>query len=336
MLRTIQIITLIQGIFLIFILFRRKGDYKNVNFWLLLGCIVSIMLYALGDDDFNLIVANANWYVFHVPLVVTLFFLLIRYHNSDNDFFRKKDYLYFIPYVLYVIIQSIEASVDNSLNYFIKIAEAPIIFVIFFYMGYIIYDSIKHKKGTWMLYFIIPYAIVNMLEAFSFVMDKQDVFSYMESYGVIGLSTLLLYFILFKLITAPKSVLPKANTKAYKASNLNKNKIEEYKAELITLMEKEKLFMDSNITVNQVAQKMGVPRQYLSEVLNVYLKSNFQDYVNKYRAKEFVECLKNDKFKSYTIMGIASEVGFKSKSSFNTTFKKLYGVTPSEFKKGLL
>jgi AraC-like DNA-binding protein len=57
--------------------------------------------------------------------------------------------------------------------------------------------------------------------------------------------------------------------------------------------------------------------------------------MNKYRAEEFVECLKDEKFKNYSIMGIANEVGFKSKSSFNTTFKKIYGVTPSEFKKTL-
>ncbi|MDD7888125.1 AraC family transcriptional regulator, partial [Flavivirga sp. 57AJ16] len=88
-------------------------------------------------------------------------------------------------------------------------------------------------------------------------------------------------------------------------------------------------------TVNLVAQRMGIPRQYLSEVLNVYLKSNFQDCMNKYRAEEFVACLKDDRFRNYSIMGIANEVGFKSKSSFNTTFKKIYGVTPSEFKKTL-
>src|SRR5690606_31406938 len=138
--------------------------------------------------------------------------------------------------------------------------------------------------------------------------------------------------ILFKLVVSPKSVLPKADTRAYKTSSLSKSKAEAYKRGFLRLMDKEKLFTDGNITVDQVAQKMGIPRQYLSEVLNVYLKSNFQDYMNKYRAEEFVECLKDDKFRNYSIMGIANEVGFNSKSSFNTTFKKIYGDTLSAYK----
>jgi AraC-like DNA-binding protein len=204
------------------------------------------------------------------------------------------------------------------------------------YLGYTIYDIIKNKKERWMLLFIVPYALLHLIDEISFIVTKSyDNFSFLESYGIIGSSAILLYMILFKLVVSPKSVLPKADTKAYKTSNLSKSKAEAYKREFLRLMDKEKLFTNSNITVNQVAQKMGIPRQYLSEVLNVYLKSNFQDYMNKYRAEEFVGCLKDEKFKNYSIMGIANEVGFKSKSSFNTTFKKIYGVTPSEFKKTL-
>lgn len=80
---------------------------------------------------------------------------------------------------------------------------------------------------------------------------------------------------------------------------------------------------------------MGIPRQHLSEVLNIHMKTSFQDYINKCRVEEFAKSLKEEKYKNYTLMGITNEVGFKSKSSFNTTFKKIKGVTPSEFKKQL-
>ncbi len=97
----------------------------------------------------------------------------------------------------------------------------------------------------------------------------------------------------------------------------------------------EELFKNSNLTVDEVAKTMGIPRQHLSEILNVYLKSNFQDFVNRCRAKAFTEYVKDEKYANYTIMGIANEVGFKSKSVFNSTFKKLYGQTPSSYKKSL-
>ncbi|MDR7128007.1 AraC-like DNA-binding protein [Algoriphagus sp. 4150] len=334
MLEIIQIIALIQGLFLLSVLIVKQESYKRVNFLLLLGSIIALLLNIVGDDDFNLFFSNANWYFFQSPLIITLFFLLIKYHNSKQDKFQLRDFLYFIPYLFFITLQIAEDILGK--NIWLMIGEILAGVTLLVYLGYTIYDIIKNKKEKWMLFFIVPYALMNLIEEISFIKIKNyDYFPFLETYGIIGLSAILLYMILFKLVVSPKSILPKADTMAYKTSSLSKSKAEVYKREFLRLMDKEKLFTNSNITVNQVAQKMGIPRQHLSEVLNVYLKSNFQDYMNKCRAEEFVACFKDEKFKNYSIMGIANEVGFKSKSSFNTTFKKIYGVTPSEFKKAL-
>ena len=334
MLEIIQITALIQCLFLLTVLFVKQESYKQVNFLLLLGSIIAILLNIVGDDDFNLFFSNANWYFFQSPLIITLFFLLIRYHNSKQDKFQLRDLLYFIPYLLFIALQTVEGVNGLGKNIWFITGEILAGVTLLIYLGYTIYDIIKNKKERWMLFFIGPYALLNSIDEISFIITKShDNFDFLESYGIIGLSAVLLYMILFKLVVSPKSVLPKGDTKAYKTSSLSKAKAELYKRDFLRLMENEKIFTHSDITVNQVAQKMGIPRQHLSEVLNVYLKSNFQDYMNKYRAEEFVECLRDGKFSNYSIMGIANEVGFKSKSSFNTTFKKIYGVTPSEYKK---
>lgn len=336
MLEIIQIIAITQGLFLLSVLFAKQENYQRVNFLLLLGSIIALLLNVVGDDDFNLFFSDANWYLFQSPLIITLFFLLIKYHNSKQDKFQVRDLLYFIPYLLFIMLQIIEDVNNLDQNLWLVTGEVLTGVTLLVYLGYTIYDIIKNKKKRWMLFFIVPYALIHLIEEISYIItESYDHFSFLESYGVTSLTAILLYMILFKLVISPKSVLPKADTKAYKTSSLSKSKAEVYKSEFLRIMDEEKLFTNSNITVNQVAQKMGIPRQYLSEVLNVYLKSNFQDYMNKYRAEEFVECLRDDKFRNYSIMGIANEVGFKSKSSFNTTFKKIYGVTPSEFKKAL-
>ena len=336
MLAIIQITALIQGIFLLSVLLVKQESYKRVNFLLLLGSIVALLLNIVGDDDFNLFFSNVNWYFFQTPLIITLFFLLIKYHNSQQDKFQLRDFLYFIPYLFFITLQILEDVNDIGGNIWLITGEILAGVTLLIYLGYTLYDIIKNKKERWMLFFIVPYTLLHLIHQISFMItNDHDNFSFFESYGLIGLSAILLYMILFKLVVSPKSLLPKADIKAYKTSSLSKSKAEAYKKEFLSIMDKEKLFTNSNITVNQVAQKMGIPRQYLSEVLNVYLKSNFQDCMNKYRAEEFVECLKDEKFKNYSIIGIANEVGFKSKSSFNTTFKKIYGVTPSEFKKTL-
>src|SRR5689334_25056808 len=92
MLEIIQIIALVQGLFLLSVLFVKHESYKRVNFSLLLGSIIALLLNIVGDDDFNLFVSKANWYFFQSPLIITLFFLLIKYHNSKQDKFQLRDF----------------------------------------------------------------------------------------------------------------------------------------------------------------------------------------------------------------------------------------------------
>lgn len=336
MLKTIQIVALVQGVFLLIILFAKRKNYKNLNFWLLFITIISLLLHIVGDDDFNLIQTEANWYIFHAPLIITLFFLLIKYHNSDHKTFQKKDALYFIPYLIFVGLQFTEhrLGVENATMF--GIVEGIVGMAMIYYLVTTIVDIVKNKKEQWILFFIVPYMLVYFIDAFAFYINgKHDSIPFLESYGIIGLSGLLLYIILFKLIVSPKAVLPKAEMKAYKTSSLQAAKITDHMNTFVNLMQNDKLYKDATITVNDVAKRMGIPRQHLSEVLNVHMKSSFQDYINKCRAEAFVTCLKDRKYDHYTMIGIANEVGFKSKSSFYTAFKKVYGVTPSEFKKSL-
>lgn len=336
MLKTIQIVALVQGVFLLIILFAKRKNYKNLNFWLLFSTIISLLFHIVGDDDFNLLQTEANWYLFHSPLIITLFFLLIKYHNSNDEKFLKKDIIYFIPYLAFVGLQWVENSPQIKQTSIFKLMEGSIGLVMLYYLTVTVLDVIKNKKEQWMLFFIIPYTLVYVLDGASYyITGTHDAIPFLESYGIIGLSTLLLYIILFKLVVSPKTVLPKAVTKGYKTSSLHHAKIEDYKHTFIQLMDTEQLYKDNTITVNDVAKRMGIPRQHLSEILNIHMKSNFQDYLNKCRAEEFVRCLKNHKYANYTILGIANEAGFKSKSSFYTVFKKIYGVTPNEFKKSL-
>src|SRR5690606_16025920 len=258
MLEIIQIIALIQGLFLLSVLLVKQESYKRINFLLLLGSIIALLLNIVGDDDFNLFFSNANWYFFQSPLIITLFFLLIKYHNSKQDKFQLRDFLYFIPYLFFITLQIVGDVNGLGKNIWLIIGEVLAGVTLLVYLGYTIHDIIKNKKERWMLLFIMPYALLHLIDEISFIITKSyDNFSFLEGYGIIGLSAILLYMILFKLVVSPKSILPKADTKAYKTSSLSKSKAEVYKREFLRLMDKEKLFTNSNITVNQVAQKMG-------------------------------------------------------------------------------
>src|SRR5690606_5221679 len=121
----------------------------------------------VGDDDFNLFFSNANWYFFQSPLIITLFFLLIKYHNSTQDKFQLRDLLFFIPYLFFVTLQIVEDVHGLGENIWLIIGEVLAGVTLLVYLGYTIYDIIKNEKERWMLLFIVPYAILNLVDEVS-------------------------------------------------------------------------------------------------------------------------------------------------------------------------
>lgn len=101
--------------------------------------------------------------------------------------------------------------------------------------------------------------------------------------------------------------------------------------ELIRLFEEEKLFLSPTLNAMEVAAKLGTSRQILSLVLNRGLSINFYDFVNSYRIKEFQFKLASKKFDHMSLLGLAFECGFNSKSTFNAVFKDVTGLTPSMY-----
>ncbi len=98
---------------------------------------------------------------------------------------------------------------------------------------------------------------------------------------------------------------------------------------IISSMEDEKLYLQKDLTINTLSEHLKTNRTYLSIVINESFNKNFNAFINEYRINEAMRLL--IKNKNYTIEGVAQEVGFNSKSSFNIAFKKHSGITPSFF-----
>jgi AraC-like DNA-binding protein len=103
------------------------------------------------------------------------------------------------------------------------------------------------------------------------------------------------------------------------------------KARLLKIVESEKVFLDPNLGLPQLAQKADLSTHDLSYVINEGFGENFFLFINRYRIKEAQRLLLSPKHQHLNIQGIAYESGFRSKSTFNTTFKNMTGLSPSQF-----
>lgn len=127
----------------------------------------------------------------------------------------------------------------------------------------------------------------------------------------------------------------KAKVAKYEKSGLGV----EHKVTLIEsldqLIKNEKPFLNPELSLNDLAQKIDTQQNYLSQVLNEHFEMTFYDFINLKRVDEFCAKVNNNELKNYKLVEIAYECGFNSKSAFNRNFKRFIGKTPSEYIKNV-
>ena len=128
--------------------------------------------------------------------------------------------------------------------------------------------------------------------------------------------------------TQPTSSRPRK----YETSTLTEYRAERGRLAVVHALESEKAYLDPELTLKSLAIRLGMPASHLSQIINERLHQNFNDLINHYRVQEAKRRLVDPASQHYSIVAIAEEVGFRSKSSFNAVFKRHAGTTPSAFR----
>jgi len=119
----------------------------------------------------------------------------------------------------------------------------------------------------------------------------------------------------------------------YQTSSIDDDLRKSYLASLEKNINLDELILDPLVSLDKVSKSLKIPAKHLSQLLNETYNLNFNDYINKYRIEKAVALIQSDDKKKMTILEVAYDVGFNSKTTFNTAFKKFTGKTPSEFRK---
>lgn len=122
----------------------------------------------------------------------------------------------------------------------------------------------------------------------------------------------------------------------YKKALLNADLQTKYRQQLEALMEEEKPYLNPKLTLRGLAMMMDIPPNHLSQLLNEGFDKNFSEYVNTYRLETFKSKVIDPAHRHLTILGLAFDSGFNSKTVFNTFFKKMEGKTPKAYWKSVV
>lgn len=114
---------------------------------------------------------------------------------------------------------------------------------------------------------------------------------------------------------------------------VSEDRLNELNQKLQILIKDEKLYLDNDLSLPKLAGNLNASCNETSFVINEMYGDNFYNFINKYRIEKAKSLLLSEKYNQLNILGIAYESGFNSKTTFNTTFKKNTGFSPTEFVK---
>lgn len=119
----------------------------------------------------------------------------------------------------------------------------------------------------------------------------------------------------------------------YSTSTISEERMEKAIAGLSSLMEEERIYLDPDLTLKKLAQRLNIHSNHLSRIINEQFGTNYNDYINRQRVSEAQRRLVDPALQSKSILDIMFDVGFYSKSTFNTAFRKFTGTSPSAYRK---
>ena len=345
----------------IFLITHKKGNRRNN---MLLSAVFFMIAWNMGDLTLQMNGVVLNWeFLQHIDDGFLFIYGPIFYLYTQGVIFKdfklsSRDLLHLTPYLLLTIsILSLsnlvpnlsEDIIQNEMPWQFYLISALMYVHLFVYIG-LTYKSIwKYRKIIknkysqidqinldWLSFALNTFgllAIISLIQNFIVLVDNRAVFMV----TLVLLLIFIFYFVnkvILKALRQPEifAGIAKNETTKYSGSTLTPNQIEAYKKQLVALLETEKPFLNPQVSLSDLSEKLSVSTKQLSQVINQSFNKSFFDFVNSYRIQEVQQILKESKDDKLTVLEAMFQAGFNSKSSFNTAFKKETGLTPTEFR----
>jgi len=201
------------------------------------------------------------------------------------------------------------------------------------------FSNTDKKELQWLRYLSVGLGIIWLLAVF---FDEMVIFSgivvFVLFIGIFGINQMNIFSTVQIIhpedkkgnITSDQNSIAQEK-KRYAKSGLSEEMAEQIYAHLKNIMPKEELYKQDNLTLSELAKCLNVHPNHLSQVINEKENKNFYNYINSLRIKEFIRLASQPENKKFTLMSLAYDCGFNSKSTFNKHFKLYTHKTPSDF-----
>ena len=302
-------------------------------------------------------------------LIGPLLYLYIKSIFNRDDDFIKKHLAHFLPFILYwsfftvpVVLSRYSGSpVFDYLKVFYGTGYLAVIKDVYVTIYIVLsirlflrfktaiksnYSSFGNANYGWLRKFLVGFLLATLFDvavAISYVVYKPSV-----NWDLGIVSAMFLILVTFYLgyhglkqsiIHLPEFLIEKG--RGNKKNGMNNPQLAEEESKSLQLKLKEVLFQDKpylfpELTLSGLAEQIGTTDRKLSILLNQNMNISFYDLINKYRVETVMEKLRSEEYLKFSMVGLAFDSGFNSKSSFYRSFKKETGLSPAEYRNEIL
>jgi len=355
----------------VFLLFKRsQKSYANIflAFIILLYVLCLLPGYLYGGHWLKYVPHLSNIGVQIFPLFGPLIYLYTKSNTQRGFRLRPVDALHLIPFFLFIIadphllllggaekVQVYERFILNG-KYdvpiwiqFGKVIHATIYYALSIRLTFLYKEHLTETSShidrvyyQWLLLYssvlMVPLLSITVLVFTQYEFMSITMFASSFSFLIISVYLGILFKpTLFNRFPnrMESTAMLEEERKKYENSNLQDKQKERLVKKLIDYVEKEKPYLEPELTLGQLSEQVDIPVHYLSQIVNEKIEKTFGDFINGYRIEHAKAMLIDEQYRHYTIISTAYEAGFNSKTAFYTAFRKTTGQTPSQYRKTL-
>ena len=295
---------------------------------------------------------------FLLALGPLIYFYVLKITRPDNKF-RLKDLLHFSPLLLEFVALTLEISESNrtglstyntaAFQHLNPLLQLPIFIslITYLYKSHQLIESFYRRlrpvmmdrsrlEFRWLRRLLAATALLWVLWiAYAAV----DYFGYRNQLGIAAYYPVYIFFAAIMIWTAAAAFLkPQAGTLAQLTPASKPSLSSELKQKgnwLKNTVKQNHYYHDPELSLNSLAEKLGIHSHELSRIINIALGKNFNDFINEYRVRDVAAKMQDPAYDRITLLGMAYDAGFNSKATFIRAFKQLTGKNPAEYKREL-
>jgi len=295
-----------------------------------------------------------------------LLYLYVRFMTDPERKFNWLNLLHFIPFIVFFVVSVVfrEVPLLKDLSDFFtpdRFISLRIVYSTAFFLSVTAYsilsfveirnhqrnlkDLVSYTSGVitlnWLkilsISFYVAFLVLFVLGGLNMIGDIIPFDPYLVVFGFIALFSFAYSFYVIKQPEIFGSEIKfngdfKKEPEKYTKSGLKDKQALTYLNKLLSVMETEKPYLNRDLSIQDLSEITGIPRHHITQVLNEKHGRNFFTFINEYRVSEVISRFKDPKNNNFTILAIAYDSGFNSKTTFNSIFKTITGITPSEYR----